>query len=456
VQKRTAWASIWAVAVVVLAVALAAVYAHLGLWRYAIFRAGVDDGAFTQIGASVFTTFSSTLEYNLNHLLVHESPILATTYPFIVALHGAPVLIVLQSALTAATVIPVFLLARRRLPQAMAFAVAVVAAVYPPLSGEAVGDFHELAFAPVLEASLVCAIDGRRWSWAYVFAALLMLVKEDMLVGLIFVGAFTAIALPKDRDRRRCGFVIFSMGLAGLLGYFFVVRPAIDAHLAYWSFHYYQWWAFPPTPNGYVTLASPVRLTYLIDALAPLAFVPLLSRYALFAIPGFLEVMASHEGITFNIGSHYSAAWSGYLLCAFADGIRVLREGSKLTSVYAMLGAFIIALRYDQYDSPIQPGYFLYRSQLPSDAAADRQLQELPLSATILSSDSVFAHLGLHPKASITFACQQYLAFSPKSDDGWTGSELPMARRLVKSGKYRYERNDSILVILERASSDPC
>jgi hypothetical protein len=133
-----------------------------------------------------------------------------------------------------------------------------------------------------------------------------------------------------------------------------------------------------------------------------------------------------------------------------------LREGSKLTSVYAMLGAFIIALRYDQYDSPIQPGYFLYRSQLPSDAAADRQLQELPLSATILSSDSVFAHLGLHPKASITFACQQYLAFSPKSDDGWTGSELPMARRLVKSGKYRYERNDSILVILERASSDPC
>ena len=86
-------------------------------------------------------------------MLIHCSPILVLTTPFVKLFGGAPGLIGLQAFATAATVFPVFALASTRFPKLVAFVIAAIAACYPPLSGEAVGDFHELAFAPALVAS---------------------------------------------------------------------------------------------------------------------------------------------------------------------------------------------------------------------------------------------------------------------------------------------------------------
>jgi uncharacterized membrane protein len=73
----------WPLAVLALYLALAAIYAYLGIWRYTIFRAGVDDCIFTQVIDSAFTTFSSTLEGSVNHFLIHFSPILYIAFPFV-------------------------------------------------------------------------------------------------------------------------------------------------------------------------------------------------------------------------------------------------------------------------------------------------------------------------------------------------------------------------------------
>src|SRR5579863_2242819 len=96
----------WLLAVAMLYVSLAGVYIYLGTWRYAIFRAGVDDSIFTQVVNSALSGFRASLEGNVNHLLVHFSPILVTAWPFVNVFDGAQGLIVLQSLLIAATIIP--------------------------------------------------------------------------------------------------------------------------------------------------------------------------------------------------------------------------------------------------------------------------------------------------------------------------------------------------------------
>ena len=156
-NRGGAW---WWAAVSLLYLALAATYASLAFWRYDIFRAGYDDGAFTQIVHSAFTGFSSTVEGGANHLLVHWSPILVLAEPFL-DFGGTKGLQILQAFLVAGVVFPVWAMARTRFSKPVAFAVTLVAACYPPLSAQGVGDFHELAFAPLLTAFLVLAIDRR-------------------------------------------------------------------------------------------------------------------------------------------------------------------------------------------------------------------------------------------------------------------------------------------------------
>ncbi len=216
----------------VLFLLVAGVYTYLGIWRYAIVRAGIDDCIFTQIVDSAFGTFSTTVEGSVNHFLVHFSPILYSAVPFVKLFDGARGLILLQCLLAAATIFPVWALATARLPKALAFAVTLVVAIYPPLSAGAVGDFHELAFVPPLAATLVWALDGRRWKFAIIAAAFLATVKEDQFVSLAFIGIAVAIMARGDRAMRRCGMWISSIAVSAAILYFGILRPSIDRRMA--------------------------------------------------------------------------------------------------------------------------------------------------------------------------------------------------------------------------------
>ena len=380
-------------------------------------------------------------------MLVHCSPILFLTVPFVKLFGGTPGLIGLQAFACAAVVFPVFAFATARFSKLIAFVVTLVAACYPPLSGEAVGDFHELAFAPVLAAGLVLAIDRRAWRWAIAAAIALACVKEDQFVALAFIGAFTAIGSRRDGERRRCGVWIAATGVIGAVLYFGVVRPAIDPHFPYWSFHYYQWWWYPATPLGFAGWNSPLRIQYVVAALAPLGFLPLLSRrYIAFALPGLAEVMLSHEAITLFIGAHYSATWSGYMLCAFADGAAWLAARSTVVAKVALVGAIGVSIWTSEYYSPISPAYFLGRKSDSNDAVKESVLSSLPRDATIWSDDRIFAHLGLHPKAMIDGSGQEFKIYDV-IDDGalWKSAAV---QKLIREGAYRIAiRRGSIVVL---------
>ncbi len=443
----------WPLAVAVLYLTLAGVYIHLGMWRYAIFRAGVDDLIFTQVINGTFTGFSATLEGSVNHLLVHFSPILVVGFPFVRSLNGAPGLVLLQSLLIAATIIPLWGLAVTRFPKWLAFATTLIAATYPPLSAEAVGDFHELAFTPPLAATLVWAIDRRSWRVAIAAAAILATVKEDQFVALVFIGLVVAALGRQDRQMRSCGLWIAAIGAIAAILYFGVLRPLIDPHFSYFSLHYYEWWRFPATPNGFAGPLSVLRPQYLFAILLPLAFLPLGSRYMLFAIPGLAEVLVSHEAITMSLAMHYTATWCPYVLCAFVDGASKVYQRSTLAAQGGLLFALAASIWTSGYFSPIGPGFALYRQVTLADRTRERVLATLPRTASIGTGGWVIGHLGMYPHATIAMSDQDYLVFDAFTDPTyWRANDEPKVAQLVNNDTYARVYEGAGIVVLKRRS----
>src|SRR5262249_24364974 len=146
--------------------------------------------------------------------------------------------------------------------------------------------------------------------------------KEDQFVVLAFNGVAMICMAKGNAFERRFGRCVAVVAAGGAAAYFGIVRNALQPHVGYAALHFYNWNQAEPSPLATLAIA---RVKYVLHILAPLAFVPLVSRYGLFLIPGFVEVLASHEPVTLAPGAHYSALLSGYALAAFVDGVGRLR-----------------------------------------------------------------------------------------------------------------------------------
>jgi uncharacterized membrane protein len=116
------------VGLAVMVAGVAAILIGIVEWRYTIFRNGVDLGIFSQVIASTGRGFSSTAEGGANHLLVHWSPLIVAAWPFL-RLFGPVGLEIVQALLIAATLLPLWGIARARFSPALALGVVAVCAI---------------------------------------------------------------------------------------------------------------------------------------------------------------------------------------------------------------------------------------------------------------------------------------------------------------------------------------
>ncbi len=398
-MKRSALAPI---AVALAAIGFAAALFVVGVLRYRVFRAQVDLGLFTQVVSSPFSGFSSTAEGGINHLAVHFSPILFLCSP-LVAIVRTPLVFVAITAVASALAIPaIYLLAARRVSPRIAVLTAFAALTYPPLISMTVGDFHELAFATPTILWLAWALDARRFTVAAVLALVALAIKEDVTIVLAVLSLAVGTWAWRRRDVALARFCLLFSGAAVLtfVTYVGLMRPAllgaIPVHL-----HYYDWTYRGPTPHGFADLDSPLRARYLGGVLLPLVLVPLATPAFLLAVPGLVEVLASHEAITIDLSTHYVACWLPYVFIAFVFGVaRIARRSTPLA--YAVLGlSLVVSLWVDIYASPANWWYQIYRLPNARDARLERTLEALPRDASIGADLWTFAHLGLHPHATI-------------------------------------------------------
>ena len=156
--------------------------------------------------------------------------------------------------------------------------------------------------------------------------------------------------------------------------------------------------------------------------------------------------MLSHEAITLFIGTHYSATWIGYMLCAFVDGAAWLATRSMVLAKLGLVAAMGISIWTSEYYSPTSPGYFLARKPDTNDALKEQALSTLPTDASIWSDEQIFAHLGLHPNAMIDGTNQEFRVYDIVDDVAlWNG---PDVRTLLRKNAYRIALRRGTLVVL--------
>lgn len=388
---------------VALATALFAVTMFaVGVIRYRIFRAQVDLGIFTQVIASPFTGFSSTAEGGINHLAIHFSPILVLCSPLLALTRTPLALVAAQAALSAATIPAVYLIAARRSSRRIATFAALAAVAYPPLISMTVGDFHELAFATPTVLWFIWALDSRRFKVAAVLAIVAITIKEDVTLILATLACVIGLAARRN-DRRLTHFMsVFVLAAAATLSaYYLVVRPMLGNLSAAPSSQYYNWHYAGPAPNGFAPLQSPLRLRYIEGVIVPMLGLPLLTPAFILALPGLIEVLASHQAITIDLSTHYVACWLPYVFFAFVLGVASVYRRSRKVAWAIVSCSLMISLWIDIFDSPAQWWYQIYRLPEARDTLLEHTLQRLPHDAPIGADLWIFAHLGLHPHATI-------------------------------------------------------
>jgi len=425
-----------------------AVLAGLAAARTADWSYGADTGTFVQIILDAFRGMRDGIEHG-THYRFHWSPSLVLLWPFLAATRSVWVL---QAVLAAATVACAPLLAAigraRGLPAGIADRAGAVVLVYPPLVAVGFGEFRDLGLFTPLLLGWWLALERRSWWWAGGCALVLAGLREDVCLELAVAGAAVGGAAWRRGDRAGAlaGFGSAALAVVSDTVYAAVVLPRVGP----WPpSHFYD---YPFAHGPAQLLAAPVlhplaflaaiatvgRLTYLLEALVPLAFVPLRSPLVLLALPGFAIVLLANSGLVWRMGMHYAALWIPWLLIAFADALRALRAPQRWTTAAFVLSAIVLV-----FFSPLHPLHYL-RPSYHDLRSARGALDCVPAGATLATHDEWYAAtspfrprvtvLGLDPAASDP----HYLVVaSDYPSDVVRTTVIPKVDRLVAAGAYR-------------------
>jgi uncharacterized membrane protein len=370
---------------------LAAVYAVtftlLGMQRYAVHRNLVDFGIFEQTTASAFGCFCNAIEGS--HWAFHFSPILYLPAAALLLWKSPLVLIAMQSVACALVIPPVYGIVARRISNRIAAFAAVVAALSPSLAGLAFGDFHENGFAPAAIVWAAWAFDGGFVIAAIVFSVLAIGVKEDQA---LFVALSAALLAWRFRGTSagRAALLIAALGLFAFADFFLQIQPHHVAASHWAPQRFYAWTA--ADVRALVPAGIVARLGFLALTFAAFAFLPFYSRTIVFAIPPLAEVLVSRMSTTFTPGTHYSGAWLGYVMVAFAFAARKI-ETRRLTTflrVAAALSVVILAVA-----NPMHPGLNV-RPVEARDRALDAAIAKLPHDVSVATQEESYAHMAMN------------------------------------------------------------
>ena len=428
----------------------AALWFRLGVWRYDVFRASYDDGVFTQVLSSAFSAFRARPEFNFNHLATHFSPDLFLLAPLVVATHSTLTMIAAQALAGGLVAPPLYFIARRRMPDALAAGCALVALLYPPLAGVTFADFHENGIEPAAIVWLLWAVDsGRMWT-SLIVGLFALGIKEDVAPGMFAGGLAAGVWLLRrgDAARARIAFALSACAAAAFAAYLAVLRPALHAPFPFQQFRFYNGDdSGAPDPGGALR-----RLRYVVDMLLPLAFVPLLSPVAFcLALPGLLEILASRNPITMSLETHYAAVWIGYMLFAYVCGLSTIARRSRRAAALVLAVSAALCLFVQIKLDPSARWYALYRAPGAHDATLQAMLDALPPDAAISAPDRIYAHLGFDPNADVAPGGRFVILDRTNNDvtPQWAQYEAELPG-LVSAGTYRLVRSVDGIELYEK------
>ena len=194
-----------------------------------------DFGLFAQMFHSMKTTGlpMTTLERDglLSHFAVHVSPIYYLMLPFYWLIPHPATLQVLQAAVLASAVIPLWKLAKHHgLPGWGRLLCCALLLLYPAYSGGTSYDLHENCFLTPLILWLLYGIDRKNIPLTAVAAVLTLSVKEDAAVYVAVAALWLIVKSLLHREKSNRDLIVGAALLAVSLGWFFAVTGYLANH----------------------------------------------------------------------------------------------------------------------------------------------------------------------------------------------------------------------------------
>ncbi len=343
---------------------------------------------------SRFEAPASTVSGYANILGDHFYPILALFAPLYWIAPAPETLIVAQALLLAASILPVYGFARARLPERPALTLCAAYALFWGMQRTAIADVHEAAFAPLLVATALWAIDGRRSTLLWFVSGLLVLVKEDLIPLVAGFGALLFL-----RGERKQGTVMAVGASALFVIVLLVVIPWFNNGVK-WSTGgaFTSVWERPWTVPM-MLISPPGKLRTMLIWLAPFAFLPLRSPYGLLLIPIALERLLSSSPVHWGAGAHYTAPLAPILAMSAADGLaRLAGRMSDPTTRGRLIGSVVASVVVIAAVVPgHQPHWRLFRAMhyqdRPHQTPARAALAMIPDRASVVAQASLAPHL---------------------------------------------------------------
>lgn len=183
------------------------------------FDFGLFCNMFHNMAKSGMPLVTSERDQLLSHFAVHISPVYYLFLPFYWLFSSPLTLQIGQAVVLAAGIIPVILLARHfKLSGKLTVAVAFLYAFYPALTSGCFYDLHENCFLPLCLLCTFLFYEKRRWIPMYISAVLVLSVKEDAAIYLLFFALFILLS-EQHNWRHGLSLLVLSIGYFILCGY---------------------------------------------------------------------------------------------------------------------------------------------------------------------------------------------------------------------------------------------
>lgn len=453
----------------------------LAIVRWNVCSYGSDTGTFAQAVSNAFSGFTDGTEGG-THFRFHFSPVLAVLWPLTALTHSPFSLQIAQVVLIALTALPLAALMSGYAAGPWPARCAVLAAVYPPLLANAFSEFHELAFYPVVAIALIWAADRAKWGWFTLFAVIAAIIREDVCLDLIIIGVVLAIVglarrdtqqrgllLGEPREPRRlmlAGIGLALLSAASLAVYVAAILPRIGPWM---PSHYYEYpFAHGPLQTALAAFTHPLqlaraiattgRLTYLLEALVPLALLPLFTRWSLLALPAYAGILLSSDQSVWRMGMHYALLWVPWLLLGASWAlVQRVRAGAQRSARRWWSGAVAICAVFLIAFNPMHPVHYLQTQPYQHTRDLLAVLRCIPKNARVQMHDEWYAREALAYPGSSPFAARQlagnYLLFASDWQSAPFERLLPKIRAAQRAGVYvEVCRSGSVHVL--RARSD--
>ena len=298
-------------------------------------------GVYVQLMESLkHFSFDTTLEFGeaTSHMAAHISPIFLFYLPFYAAIPSPVTLMVLQTLAVYSSVVPLWLICRKKgLSPALSALVCGLLCLYPAVWGGAAGSIHEYALLLPLLLWLMWALETERRILPWVFALLILCVRETCAIHLLAVALYRLLSLRKREgmtSERNKSLLLMGISLA-----YFIAAMAVLSGLGkgtlitrFSNVTGIYATTFPvllreifynPAIALYEMIAE-AKLHYLLCLLLPLGLIPLFTKKKAgfaFLLPLLSLNLLSDFSFHFSLDFPYSFGISAFALYLTADGL---------------------------------------------------------------------------------------------------------------------------------------